>query len=413
MAKITLVLDKRTPTISGKLPLRIRVTHERKTNFISLNTHLSLNEYNAIFLRNPTGQLLDFKIHTEQILHRAFVIADSLNPFNFQTLKHELQKTQIEQPVSISLFELIDEKIITLEQQGRIKTKETYQFLLRTLKKYKENITVNEVDVLFLESFEKWYINKRIKSDGTDSDSYYNTLGVILRNLRHIINTAINKNQVSEKYIYPFKAGFYTIAIKSKIKKFLSPTQIQKLVNYNDFENLKEQKARDYWKILYYCNGINFIDLITLRWDQIQGDIIFLYRTKTKRTTKGNPNPIRIPIIKPLKDLIDIYGDTASPFIFGFFKENPLPKRLQNKKNKNLKLLNTELRSIGVKLNIPLKLTLKSSRDSYASTLKQKGRSIEEISEMMGHQNGSKITHSYLDSFDDKRLFEINGVLIQ
>ena len=139
MAKITLVLDKRTPTISGKLPLRIQVTHQRKTNFISLNCHLSLDEYNAIFLRNPTGQLLDFKIHTEQILHRALVIADSLNPFNFQTLKRELQKTQIEHGESISLFGLIDQKIITLQEQGRIKTKETYKHLLNTLKKYKEN----------------------------------------------------------------------------------------------------------------------------------------------------------------------------------------------------------------------------------------------------------------------------------
>lgn len=413
MAKITLVLDKRTPTISGKLPLRIRVTHQRKTNFISLNTNLSLDEYNAIFLRNPAGQLLDFKIRTEQILHRTLIVADSLNPFNFQTLKRELQKNQIEQPVSISLFGLIDEKIISLQQQERIKTKQTYKYLLNTLKKYKENITINEIDVLFLESFEKWYINKRIKSDGVDSDSYYNTLGVLLRNLRHIINTAMNKKQVSEKYIYPFKAGLYTIVVKSKIKKFLTPIHIKNLVNYNDFENINKRKSRDYWKILYYCNGINFTDLITLRWDQIQDNIIFLYRTKTKRTTRGNPNPIRIPMIKPLKDLMHTYGDTSSPFIFGFFKENPTPQQLQDKKNKILKLFNTDLKSIGIELNIPLKLTLKSSRDSYASTLKQKGRSMEEISEMMGHQNGSKITHSYLDSFDEKRLFKINGVLIQ
>ena len=223
----------------------------------------------------------------------------------------------------------------------------------------------------------------------------------------------MNKKQVSDKYIYPFKAGLYTIVVKSKIKKFLSPTQIQKLVNYNDFESIDERKSRDYWKILYYCNGINFIDLISLRWDNIQGDIISLHRTKTKRTTRGNPNPIRIPIIKPLKDLMDVYADTSSPFIFGFFKENPTPQQLQYKKNNENNINNPNLTAIGKRLNIPLKLTLKTSRDSYASTLKQKGRSIEEISEMMGHQNGSKITHSYLDSFDDKRLFEINDVLIQ
>lgn len=221
MAKITLVLDKRTPTIAGKLPLRIRVTHQRKTNFISLNTYLSLDEYNAIFLSNPKGQLLDFKILTEQILHRALLVADSLNPFNFQTLKRELQKTQIEQPISISLFELIDQKIITLQQQGRIKTKQTYKYLLNTLKKYKENITINEIDVLFLESFEKWYINKRIKSDGIDSDSYYNTLGVLLRNLRHIINTAMNKNKFLKNIYILSKLVFIQLLINLKLKNSL------------------------------------------------------------------------------------------------------------------------------------------------------------------------------------------------
>lgn len=413
MAKVKLLLDKRTPTILGKYPLRIKITHKRKTNFISLDSHLSMDEYKTIFEGYPSGEYLIFKIESERIVHRASIIADSLNPFDFKKLKIELQREPISKPVSTCLYGLIDEKIIKLKNEGRIKTKESNKFLHNTLKKYTDNLIVDDIDVLFLESFEKWYINKRTKSSGVKSDSYYNTLGVLLRNLRSIVNTAMNKKQVSGNYIYPFKAGLYTIQVKSQIKKFLSLTDIENLISYNKFDNEDEKKSLDYWKLLYYCNGINFIDLITLRWDQIKDNIIYLHRTKTKRTTRGNPNPIRIPIIEPLKDLMDIYSDKSSPYIFGFLNENPTPEQIQHKKNKTSKLNNPNLTAIGKKLNFKLNLTLKTSRDSYANTLKKKGRSMEEISEMMGHQNGSKITHSYLDTFDDEKLFEINNVLIK
>jgi hypothetical protein len=46
-----------------------------------------------------------------------------------------------------------------------------------------------------------------------------------------------------------------------------------------------------------------------------------------------------------------------------------------------------------------LYLRLKTSRDSYAATLKHYGRSMEKIGEMMGHSN-SQVTENYMASLD-------------
>ena len=62
---------------------------------------------------------------------------------------------------------------------------------------------------------------------------------------------------------------------------------------------------------------------------------------------------------------------------------------------------------ISEKLEISVDLRLKTSRDSYATTLKRSGKSRDEIGEMMGHSN-SQVTEHYLASLDMDKTWEIN-----
>lgn len=36
------------------------------------------------------------------------------------------------------------------------------------------------------------------------------------------------------------------------------------VINYQDFDNDEQRYARDIWAFLYYCNGINFVDLLRM-----------------------------------------------------------------------------------------------------------------------------------------------------
>ena len=58
------------------------------------------------------------------------------------------------------------------------------------------------------------------------------------------------------------------------------------------------------------------------------------------------------------------------------------------------------------------KFRLKTSRDSYGTTLKRSGKSRDEIEEMMGHSTSQVIEH-YLASLDMDKTCEINEGLFQ
>jgi len=63
--------------------------------------------------------------------------------------------------------------------------------------------------------------------------------------------------------------------------------------------------------------------------------------------------------------------------------------------------------TLSEKLKLPVDLRLKTSRDSYATTLKRPGKSRDEIGEMMGHSN-SQVAEYYLASLDMDKTWGIN-----
>lgn len=190
-------------------------------------------------------------------------------------------------------------------------------------------------------------------------------------------------------------------------KVVLTNEDIQKIVNMIEFDNKKQEYARDLWLLSYRCNGINFVDLLKLRWDNIKGDYIIITRTKTETTRKNNITEIVIPLWDKLKTLINKVGDKESPFILGLNKEGCSDSYLRNKSMKYRKKINLHLREISNKLKLTLPLTLETARDAYATTLLRSGKSKDEISTMLGHSN-SVVTEHYLGSLDLDKIKDIN-----
>ncbi len=73
--------------------------------------------------------------------------------------------------------------------------------------------------------------------------------------------------------------------------------------------------------------------------------------------------------------------------------------------------LNKYLKQISEKLELSVDLRLKTSRDSYATTLKRSGKSRDEIGEMMGHST-AQVTDHYLASLDMDKTWGINSGLL-
>jgi hypothetical protein len=53
--------------------------------------------------------------------------------------------------------------------------------------------------------------------------------------------------------------------------------EIQKVVDFKDFDNKDQEYALDFLLFCYWANGINFGDLLRMRWDNIEGGYLIFF----------------------------------------------------------------------------------------------------------------------------------------
>ncbi|MBB6371139.1 tyrosine-type recombinase/integrase [Chryseobacterium shigense] len=189
----------------------------------------------------------------------------------------------------------------------------------------------------------------------------------------------------------------------------MSNKEIERIVNLKNFASSEEEFARDIWELLYRCNGINFVDLLRLRWEQQNGRCFVFFRKKTEKTQKNLKKDVVVPIDRKLELLLQKVGDRKSKFVLDILKEGYSEQNFDYYNRKLRKQINYSLSELSEKLELSVPLKLKTARDSYASVLKRSGVSIDKISEILSHSNTN---HSALDSMDLDTVFEINSHLI-
>jgi len=267
---------------------------------------------------------------------------------------------------------------------------------------FKPGATVFDVTPEFCREFEKSKL---------DSGSSPAAISSWFRNLRRIINYYSKVKKIIPKfYDYPFFEGGYQIKSYMPSKLVLSNTEIKAVVDFKDFENSEQEYALDIWLMLYRLNGINFCDLLRMRWTDIKGNCLVFFRRKTELTTVKNVKQIRAPLIPGALELIEKIGVKSSPFILEQLQENYSEKTLVNKSDKLRKIINKDLRFMTSKLNLSVPLTLETARDCYATCLKRSGKSIERISEMFGHSS-TLVTRHYLGGMNLDETFDTNNDL--
>jgi integrase len=178
------------------------------------------------------------------------------------------------------------------------------------------------------------------------------------------------------------------------------------------FESTKQEYARNIWLCLYYGCGINIIDLLRLRWANVEYNHIHLIRKKTETTRKSNIQELVLPLTEELKHYLNLVGDPTSPFVLGKIKEGYTEIALRNRKNRFRQEVNTELKKVSKSLKLSVPLIMSRARDCYASTLNRNGVPIGDISNMLGH-NDPRTTAHYLDSLSIDGTFEVNDKLVK
>jgi integrase len=402
MATFTLVLDTRSKLKSGKYNLSIRVINGKEQIYLNL-AKMTEEQYNRIFVKKSMdASSIEFRKKCNENLTKSEKLYTDVKPFNKQKFRLLFFQKEIEKKDSLLLKDLFD-RFITNYTTLKITSQKHYKYTKLLFEKFSPNASVIDVNLSFINQFVKERNNEGVSQSTIESN---------LRNLRRIVNYFISEEPIiPNNYQYPFGKRGYSIQNLFPSKLVLTNDEIKSVINLKDFDSQKEEYARDIWILLYRCNGINFADLLRMKWSDIRGGCLEFYRKKTETTRKTNRKKIMVPLTKELKSLIEKVGVKGSPFILGKLNDDYTEKMFDNKNHKLKGQINAQLEIISQKLNLSVPLRTKTARDSYATTLKRAGVSKDRIGEMMGHSN-SIVTEHYLASLDRETVFEVNKHLL-
>ena len=269
---------KKKKLSSGKYPIYLRITKDRKsiffrTPYTSIEKEWDakqgkFNKYSADYLKK-NRLLLKFVDRATEIVTELEQQKEYYSLFDIENAMRIDAN-----PTYKNVFRFWEEVISDMIRSGNTGNARVNQDTLTSLRKFNRNrpLYFEEITPAFLEKYE---IHLR-SNNGTDGG-----ISVRMRTLRALFNNAIKKG-VIKKETYPFSV--YRISkLKGKtVKRALTFEDVQKITTHNlrDYPHLIN--TRNYFVFSFYSRGMNFADMMKLTWDNISDDKIYYTRSKTK-----------------------------------------------------------------------------------------------------------------------------------
>ena len=384
---IASILDTRRVQNNGKYPVKIRITYNRVRKYYSTGKDSTKKEWESLpNSKSKHSQLIKNDIQFSFDKIKSIVLdLERKDKFTLDNFNQRLSRGN-----SDTINTAFHVKIEALRENEQIGSQFFYRDALRSFEKFAgENIKFSDITVDWLQKYEQYFIGL---------GRSYTTLGMYCRGLRHIMNQA-KKDGIIKESQYPFGVGKYNIPKGSSRKMALTMNQIKDFVSYSDGSDATE-KYRDLWFFSYLCNGINFGDMLRLKYSNIVNGEIYFVRSKTSRTS-NTKKEVCVIVTPEMENIINKWGNKDKsheknifPYLTG--KESALEgkKKIQyfiSACNKRLKMISE---AIGVQ-----GISTYTARHSYATVLKRSGANIAYISESLGHSD-LKTTENYLASFE-------------
>lgn len=397
---IRIILDHKKLS-SGLYSVALRIIKNRKKKDIALGLKCNIEHFKEErFTRlHPT-----FKSDNDTLSKhytRAVQIIENFETdhydFTLDEFKAKFIETKKYQDKNVVAF--IEEIIDELTRSGRTGNARAYNETLNALIKFgSRGLSFKSITPVFLEKFEVF-----LRENGNQNGG----IAFKMRELRAIFNKAIERGLISQD-TYPFKVYKISKLKQIKNKRALSKDEFIKIRDVDLSEKPHLVDAHNYFMFSFYTRGVNFVDMMKLKWENIQNGRIHYIRSKTK----GSFN---IEILEDAQPILDYYRKQQRPtdYVFPILLSNNLtPIQIEYRKKKVLQSYNSKLKEIAVLAKVDKKLTSYVARHSFATILKQLGTSVDMISEMMGHSD-VQITMTYLKEFESSELDKENRKLLK
>ena len=388
---------------TDECPLKWCVTYQRKQVYYSTGINLNETDWEALIGKGKTAEIKAYRktlqTYYDDVIHKNVKDLSEKGIFNFDTLNIRLSKS-----AGDDLFLAYDVKIENMKSEGRIGNASFYQCSKNSITVYTtKKLKVTDISISWLNGYYKHLINKGIS---------YATMGMYLRSLRVILNDAILTGTLSLE-AYPFGKGKFIIPTATGRDLSLELSDIKKIADYNCSSRTMEM-CRDLWLFSFLANGINFGDMLTLKFENIkQGEISFK-RAKTIRTSTEKVD-IYIPILKPLQEIINKWGNvpSAKAYIFPFLNNCKNETDRKREILNVIRLTNKQIKNVTKALELN-DISTYNARHSYATIL---AKSIDPrvpesyIAESLGHSKKT-VTQNYFGGYNKQERIKYNSLLL-
>lgn len=391
-------IDAHHPQKDGYCKVSIRVTFNRKRKYYGTKLRLKPGDFNRIMAAKRRSEA-DNKIYKEILAYqnKAIQVIDNLPIFTFSKFEEMyFENRDAADSVSYGFEKYINE----LRDENRIGTAVSYECAKGSINSFRKDLKFADITPALLKKYENWML---------ENNKSRTTIGIYLRSLRTIFNRAN-----IDKSLYPFGEGKnkYPIPTGKNTKKALTLEEISKIFHYKAPGKSMADMAKDYWIFIYLCNGLNVKDLCLLKRKNIQGNVLYYERAKTKRK-KNNGEAITVSLKPQAKAIISKWGQlSVSPetYIFPHLQKGMTAETERKIIQQVTKNINKYMKRIVKELGINKEVTTYFARHSFATILRNSGASTEFISEALGHSS-LKTTKSYLAGFEQETIHKTTDVL--
>lgn len=379
------VLDRRRAKKSGEFPVKIEVIHNRVQKYYSTGVDLPASDWKRIsyskkFPECHSGIIERFKRIASEV--------DAMmerGTFSFEALDIRLGK-----PANQTLNSLLDSMMVKFKEEGRINSYYRCRSTLKSVERFAGD------EVPFSAMTPTWFT--RFESFLREEKKTITTVSIYMKTLKCVMNEAHQAGLIKES-MYPFGRGKYVIPKGSTRSLALSNEHIRKIIEYRGSPS--RECYRDLWLFSYMCNGINFRDMLFLKYKNIIDGEIWFQRSKSVRAYGGS-KVIRAAMTPEMAAIIKRWGnpDNGNPetYLFRYAEGATDVMSVSNIVRRVIRLCNCALEKIAEELGIP-RFTTYSARHSFATVLLRKGANLNYISESLGHSS-LVVTEHYLNGSD-------------
>lgn len=286
-----------------------------------------------------------------------------------------------------STFGFIKGLIEELMASGKVRTAETYEASLNSLRSFRNNqdVALEQINRDFVSEYES-YLRKKKQCK--------NTISFYMRILRAVYNRAVDQELIPQRN--PFRHVF--TGNDRTIKRAI-PISVIKDVKRLDLSSHPELAlTRDLFLFSFYTRGMSFVDMAFLKKSDIKDGYIVYRRHKTDQQ-------LFVKIENCIMSILRKYNNPKSEYLLPIIRDKDCDVRKQYLRA--IRMVNYRLQKISLMLKMPNRLTTYVARHSWASAARSKNIPISVISESLGHDS-ELTTQIYLASIDTATIDQAN-----